>query len=161
MTTERIPILLVDDDEDCRFLIKDAINSTEPESEIYEAASGEEAISLLYGETWDLNKPPPYLVFLDIDMPGMSGLEVLRVLKGNSSTRQIPVVMLTALDLENTKLEAAENGANSYCVKPSDPSRFYDIITKAAEYWLTVHSSSKNRTALSNCCVLEGAQQSY
>ncbi|RJP77062.1 MAG: response regulator [Candidatus Zixiibacteriota bacterium] len=138
---DMISILLVDDDEDCRLLVRDAIESANVKNDIYEVPTGEDALAFIRRLPPYQDMPRPGLVYLDIDMPGISGLEVLKTLKSEEETRDIPVVMMTALDDDKEKGEAANLGANSYCVKPTDPFQFIETVIKATDYWLTIHKS--------------------
>ncbi len=138
---DMITILLVDDDEDCRLLVRDAIQSANVRNEVYEVASGEDALAFVRQLPPYQEVPRPGLIYLDIDMPGINGLDVLKNLKGDAETRDIPIVMMTALDDDHEKMEAARYGANSYCVKPTDPFQFIETVIKATDYWLTIHKS--------------------
>lgn len=138
---DMISILLVDDDEDCRLLVRDAIESANVKNDVFEVSNGAEALSFIRQHTPYENAPRPGLVYLDIDMPQLNGLEVLRELKSDPETKDIPVVMMTALDDDKEKLEAARHGANSYCVKPTDPFQFIETVIKATDYWLSIHKS--------------------
>lgn len=138
---DMISILLVDDDEDCRLLVRDAIESASVKNDVFEVANGEEALAFIRQQAPYEEAPRPGLVYLDIDMPNLNGLEVLKELKSDAETRDIPVVMMTALDDDKEKLEAAHSGANSYCVKPTDPIQFIETVIKATDYWLTIHKS--------------------
>jgi CheY-like chemotaxis protein len=138
---ELISILLIDDDEDCRLLVRDAILSANVKNDIFEVSSGEEALAFLRKEGQFQESPRPGLIYLDIDMPGINGLEVLKELKGDPVTKDIPIVMMTALDDDREKVQAAKFGANSYCVKPTDPFAFIETVIKATDYWLSIHKS--------------------
>ncbi len=138
---EIISILLVDDDDDCRLLVRDAIESANVKNEVFEVATGEEALAFVHRLPPFADKPRPGLIYLDIDMPGISGLDVLKQLKGEAETEDIPIVMMTAMDDDKEKVEAAHLGANSYCVKPTDPFQFIETVIKATDYWLTIHKS--------------------
>lgn len=134
-----IRILLVDDDEDCRLLIRDAIESAHIKNHIDEVADGEEALDFLYQRNSYTKVQRPGLIFLDIDMPRMNGIETLKVIKGDPQFRRIPVVMMTAITDDKEKKLAAENGANSYTIKPTDPMQFIDTVLSATQYWLGIH----------------------
>jgi CheY-like chemotaxis protein len=138
---EMISILLVDDDEDCRLLVRDAIESANVKNDVFEVSNGEEALAFIRRLPPYDEAPRPGLVYLDIDMPHLNGLEVLRELKADADTKDIPVVMMTAIDDDKEKLEAARHGANSYCVKPTDPIHFIETVIKATDYWLSIHKS--------------------
>ena len=134
-----IHILLVDDDEDCRLLIRDAIESARIRNHIDEVADGDEALSFLYQKNQYANVQKPGLIFLDIDMPTMNGIETLKKIKGDPQLRHIPVVMMTSITDDKEKRLAAENGANSYTIKPTDPVQFIDTVLSATQYWLGIH----------------------
>ena len=140
-----IKILLVDDDEDCRLMFKDAIKDANIRNDIYEVNSGEEALDFIFKRGKYHDAPTPGLVYLDIDMPGISGQEVLKVLKSDERVHKIPVVMLTNLNDEKEKRTAAQNGANSYTVKSSDPLKFISTIIEATNYWLCIHQHFQYR----------------
>ncbi len=93
-----VSILLVDDDEDCRLLIKDTIMDGRIENSVYEVGSGEEALDFLYRRGEYADAPRPGLIYLDIMMPGLSGQEVLMELRSNREFSDIPVVMMTSLE---------------------------------------------------------------
>lgn len=138
---EKPPILLVDDDADFRLIIRDTIEGAHADGQIYEVASGEEALAFTHREPPFENAPRPGLIYLDIEMPGLNGVEVLRVLKTDERTKDIPVVMMTGIDDDGEKRKAALLGANSYCIKPADPNRLVETVYKATDYWLTIHKS--------------------
>jgi len=136
---EPITILLVDDDEDCRLMIRDAIEEAGVQNNVYEVSSGEEALDFVYKRNGYEDAPRPGLIYLDIDMPGMSGQEVLKKIKSDDRYKDIPVVMMTGLNDEKEKLEAARNGANSYTLKPTDPVEFMKTVIEATNYWIYIH----------------------
>jgi two-component system phosphate regulon response regulator PhoB len=105
-------IFIVDDEVDIRELI--AYNLRKNGYEITAAASGEEALS-------EVRVHPPELVLLDLMLPGMDGLEVCRLMKANSRTAGIPIVMLTAKGEEADVVAGLEVGADDYIVKPFSP----------------------------------------
>jgi two-component system response regulator len=78
---------------------------------------------------------------LDIKMPKVSGLEVLRVLKGDESTKRIPVVMMTSSNEEKDILESHNLGVNSYVVKPVGFDKFSKTIAELGFYWLVVNNT--------------------
>ena len=134
-----ITILLVDDDADCRMLIRDAIAECKVSNAVYEVANGQEALNFLHRRGPFADAPRPGLIYLDIEMPGMDGQETLRAIKGEPGLREIPVVMMTGVcDEEQMKL-AAENGANSYTLKPASAEQFLRTVLASTSYWLTIH----------------------
>jgi CheY-like chemotaxis protein len=136
---EPITILLVDDDEDCRTLIRDAISSCKVSNQVHEARNGREALDFLRHRGPFDKAPRPGLIYLDIEMPGLDGQSVLREIKGDPELRDIPVVMMTGVADEKQMAEAAKNGANSYTLKPASAEQFLRTVLASTTYWLTIH----------------------
>lgn len=136
---EPITILLVDDDEDCRMLVRDAIQECKVANAIHEVRNGREALDFLYRRTPFADAPRPGLIYLDIEMPGMDGQSVLRAIKSDPALRDIPVVMMTGVSDEDQMAEAARNGANSYTLKPASAEQFIRTVLASTNYWLTIH----------------------
>jgi CheY-like chemotaxis protein len=134
-----LAILLVDDDDDCRMLVRDAIGECKVSNAVYEARSGEEAIAFLKRAAHDPATPRPGLIYLDIEMPGMDGQTALRQIKADPELRDIPVVMMTGVSDDAQIETAAKNGANSYTIKPADAEEFFHTVVASANYWLTIH----------------------
>lgn len=130
------PILLVDEDEDCRLIIRDHIEDSDVAGQVYEVSSGEEALAFARQEPPFEDVPRPGLIYLDIDMPTLDGMDVLKTLKSDEKTRDIPVVMMTGINDERDMIQASGLGANSYCVKSADPVQFAQTVVKATNYWL-------------------------
>jgi CheY-like chemotaxis protein len=134
-----IAILLVDDDPDCRLFIRDAITESKVSNSVYEVADGQEALGFLRRQGEWAGAPRPGLVYLDIEMPGMNGLDVLKEIKSDADLRDIPVVMMTGVSDERHMLLAAELGANSYTIKPANAVQFLQTVLASTNYWLTIH----------------------
>jgi CheY-like chemotaxis protein len=135
-----ISILIVDDDGDCRLLIRDAIAECKVSNDVHEVQTGEEALAFLLQQGKYAQAPRPGLVYLDIEMPGgMNGLETLRQIRANAKLREIPVVMMTGLCGDDEMRRAAEYGANSYTVKPANAEQFLRTVLASTTYWLTIH----------------------
>src|SRR5918993_3275925 len=92
-----ITILLVDDDPDCRMLIRDAIAECKVSNAVFEVENGQEALDFLHRRGPFADAPRPGLIYLDIEMPGMDGQETLRAIKSSRHLREIPVVMMTGV----------------------------------------------------------------
>jgi CheY-like chemotaxis protein len=82
----------------------------------------------------------PHLVLLDLGLPGMDGIEVLRRLRATATTRLLPVVVLTSSDEDQRLLETYELGVNSYIRKPVDAERFAEVVGQVGLYWLVVNA---------------------
>jgi CheY-like chemotaxis protein len=126
---------LVDDDPDCRMLVRDIIDAASSRADVREAADGRQALDYLRRVGPFAGAPRPDLVYLDIEMPGPSGQEVLRLIKSDPALADIPVVMWSGLDDENERRLAREGGANGYVVKPPDPVRFLQVLTSCVRRW--------------------------
>jgi CheY-like chemotaxis protein len=138
-SNEPITILLVDDDADCRLLIRDAIAECKVSNSVYEVVNGAEAVRFLNREGSYAESPRPGLIFLDIEMPGMNGQETLKWIRSQERFRDIPVVMMTGVAEERQMEEAALNGANSYTIKPANAEQFLLTVLASTNYWLTIH----------------------
>src|SRR3954462_6065240 len=96
-SAQPVTSLLVDDDEDCRQLIRDAIEQGKLDNPVYEVSSGEEAIMFLKREGAFINAPRPGLIYLDIEMPGMGGQETLRTIRQDPRFADVAVVVMTGV----------------------------------------------------------------
>lgn len=134
-----ITILLVDDDVDCRMLVRDAICQSGAGNQVFEVCNGQEAMDFLHRRGKWCEAPRPGLIYLDIEMPGMDGQCVLKAIKTDPNLRDIPVVMMTGLSDEEQMRQAAESGANSYTIKPASVEQFLKTVADSTNYWLTVH----------------------
>lgn len=134
-----ITILLVDDDADCRMLIRDAISESKVSNRVIEVSNGQEALDLLNQRPPWQNTPLPGLIYLDIEMPGMDGQETLKAIRAHAHLRNVPVVMMTGVADEEQMRLAAENGANSYTIKPANAEQFLATVLASTNYWLTIH----------------------
>jgi CheY-like chemotaxis protein len=76
---------------------------------------------------------------MDIEMPGINGLETLKQVRDSADLREIPVVMMTGVCAEEQMRQAAEFGANSYTVKPANAEQFLRTVLASTTYWLTIH----------------------
>lgn len=136
---EPLTILLVDDDADCRLLIRDAIAGCRVSNAVYEASDGQHALDFLQRVGQFRMAPRPGLIYLDIEMPGMDGQTALRQIKADPALRDIPVVMMTGVCDEAQMRLAARNGANSYTLKPANAEQFLRTVLASTNYWLTIH----------------------
>jgi CheY-like chemotaxis protein len=146
-----ITILLVDDDADCRLLIRDAISESKVCNSVFEVCNGQEALDFLNRRgAWE-KVPRPGLIYLDIEMPGMNGLEALKAIKANPNLRDIPVVMMTGVSDEVQMRIAAETGANSYTIKPANAEQFLRTVLQSTRYWLTIHQHPEHHLPAEKC----------
>lgn len=135
-------ILLVDDNQMDIELALDAIEQVRPGAVIEVARTGGEALERLVDRLPDLEgvtAPPPDLILLDLKMPGIDGLEVLRQVKQSPVSRRVPVVILTSSREEADRAMAYDAGANSYLVKPVSFDGFVGVVHRLLEYWFVLN----------------------
>ena len=141
-------ILLIEDNEDDQRLTLRALRRNNIMNEVVVACDGQEAVDYLFGTGSfagrDLSVMPAVVV-LDLNLPGLSGLEVLERIRGTEETRRIPVVVLTSSEDENQIEAAYSRGANSYVQKPHDPSDFSEMVLQMAMYWLLLNRTMPER----------------
>ncbi|MBN2201059.1 response regulator [bacterium] len=139
-------ILLVEDDPNDEQLAVRALASDPARPGVRVARDGREALEILFRQTETesgaVRLGPLHLVLLDIRLPGMDGLEVLRRIRSHEKTRHLPVVMFTSSESGNDWTESYRLGANSVVRKPSDASQFEANLRQLAGYWLTVNMPS-------------------
>lgn len=127
------PILIVEDNPVDLDLTIRAFKSQRIDNPIVTARDGEEALSFV--EKWENGDTMPVVILLDLKMPKVNGLEVLKVLKNHPKFRTIPVVVLTTSSESSDVHEAYQLGANSYIVKPVDFEKFLDVAKQIDLYW--------------------------
>ena len=139
MTTSR-PILLVEDNPDDVALTLRALKKNHILNQISVARDGAEALKFLFdGDGTDLTAPG--LILLDLKLPKVDGLEVLRRIRANERTKLIPVVILTSSKLEEDILFSYRNGANAYVRKPVNFAEFVEAIKTLGVFWLLLNEA--------------------
>lgn len=131
------PILLVEDNPMDVDLTQRAFARRKLLNPLQVARDGEAALEYL--KTWGGNQPLPVVVLLDINLPKVSGLEVLRHLKTHPKMRTVPVIMLTSSAEDGDIQEAYQSGANSYIVKPVDFDKFLEVAERIDLYWNVIN----------------------
>jgi CheY-like chemotaxis protein len=142
VSQEQTEILLVEDNPNDLELALHALRREKLANHIDVVRDGEEALDYLFCRgAYSARKlaNPPRLVLLDLKLPKVDGLEVLRQLKGNPATKAIPVVILTASKEETDLLQGYMNGANSYIQKPVDFDQFRETVKQIGLFWLLVN----------------------
>lgn len=131
-------ILVVDDDENDLRLTVTALRGQEGEGEIAVAHDGEQALNYLrcHGEFEARAHRNPCVVLLDLSMPRVNGMEVLREVKSDARLRTIPIVVFTSSPRENDVRESYQLGANAYLVKPLDYTQFKEAVRDLVSFWL-------------------------
>ena len=148
---ESLAILLVDDDPDCRLLIRDAIDDSGIDKQIFEAGNGLEAMDFLHRRGKWASAPRPGLIFLDVEMPGMGGQDTLRAIRAIPEFADTPIVMMTGVSDEEQMRQAAEHGANSYTLKPASGVQFLETVRASTNYWLKIHQYPNHRLPQAAC----------
>lgn len=142
MTTEGHTILLVEDNDDDVELTRRAFARSNLISKLVVVRDGQEALDYLAATGAYADRDPtvlPNVVLLDLKLPKINGLEVLRRIRGIDTTRRLPVVILTTSKEEKDILSSYNLGANSYIRKPVDFSQFTDLAHQLGLYWLVLN----------------------
>jgi CheY-like chemotaxis protein len=136
------PILLVEDNPDDEALTIRAFGKNGIQNPIVVARDGQEALDYLYGQGQYSDRniaDRPVLILLDIKLPKLNGIEVLRQIRGHEATRLIPVVVLTTSKEEDDLVRSYSLGANSYIRKPVDFMQFMEVVKQVGIYWLMLN----------------------
>ena len=131
------PILLVEDNPMDVDLTLRAFKRRHVSNPVHVARDGEEALAWI--PRWEAGEPTPAVILLDLKLPRVDGLEVLRQLKGHATLRTIPVVVLTTSAEHQDVQTAYQLGANSYIVKPVEFEKFMDVTSQIDLYWTLVN----------------------
>jgi two-component system response regulator len=142
MNANEVDILLVDDSQDDVDLTLHALRAENLANHVFVARDGEEALDFLFctgphvGRSFD---HPPKLVLMDLKMPKVDGMQVLRQVKGDPRTRTIPVVLMTSSREERDMTSGYDLGVNSYIQKPVDFDEFRKMVKSLGLYWLVIN----------------------
>jgi two-component system response regulator len=137
-----VEILLVEDNEDDIELTMVALKKNRLANTICVLRDGEEALDYLFCRNQYASRNPansPRVILLDIKLPKVDGLEVLREIKSNIATKSIPVVVMTSSKEQRDMVEGYQLGVNSYIQKPVDFDQFREIIKQLGFYWLVIN----------------------
>jgi two-component system, response regulator len=137
-------ILLVEDDPDDELLTLRALKKNNIGDHVFVVRDGEEALDFLFCRNAYADRDPhdlPRLILLDIKLPKVNGLEVLRRIRADKRTRLLPIVMLTASKEEHDLIEGYSNKVNSYIRKPVDFVQFTEYIRELGLYWLILNEA--------------------
>ena len=148
MNANEIDILLVDDSQEDVDLTLHALRAENLANRVFIARDGEEALEFLFCTGLHAERSfehPPKLVLLDLKMPKVDGMQVLKRVKGDARTRTIPVVLMTSSREERDMVSGYDLGVNSYLQKPVDFDEFRKMVKLLGMYWLVT-----NRPPLTN-----------
>jgi len=142
MTTSGVDILLVEDNpRDVEMTLR-ALNKHNLANKVHVVKDGAEALDFIFSRGAYAHRDKnhvPKVVLLDLKLPKVSGLEVLRAIKGDAQARTIPVVVLTSSQEEKDMVESYQLGVNSYIVKPVDFDKFVEAVGQLGLYWLLIN----------------------
>jgi CheY-like chemotaxis protein len=142
VTQRQIEILLVEDNPDDVELTLHALRKENLANSIHVARDGEEALEFLFCNGLHAERSmerPPKLILLDLKLPKVDGMEVLKRIKADERTRAIPVVILTSSKEERDLFKSYGLGANSYIQKPVDFDQFRETVKTVGLYWLVIN----------------------
>ena len=130
-----IRILLVEDSESDTRLIKEFLKEEGIDHVLYVVEDGVEALKFVHTHCKPDAHYCPDIIMLDLNLPKMSGVEVLKEMKKDNNLKRIPVIILTTSDAQEDIDECCKNHADCYLVKPADLSDFETVINSIKEYW--------------------------
>jgi two-component system response regulator len=142
-------VLLVEDNDDDIQLTKRAFNKHHIANELHVMTDGQQAVDFLFAAGQYAQRDPedlPHVVLLDLKLPRLDGLEVLRRIRENPRTRYLPVVVLTSSNEERDLVESYRLGANSYVRKPVDFEQFAVAAQQLGLYWMVLNIAAQNRS---------------
>jgi len=136
--------LLVEDNPDDEALTLRAFKKSDIRNEVVVLRDGAEALAYLFPGNGD-TAPRPALILLDLNLPKVGGLEVLRRMRADERTQMIPVVVLTSSKLDEDILDSYRNGANAYVRKPVNFSDFAEAVRTLGVFWLLLNEPAPDR----------------
>ncbi|MCX8497241.1 MAG: response regulator [Akkermansiaceae bacterium] len=144
---DAVEILLVEDNENDAALTIRALKKRNLANNLIHVNDGQQALDFIFAKGEYAGRDPlhlPKVVLLDLKLPKVNGLEVLRQLKAKEATKIIPIVMLSSSQEESDLNDAYKMGANSYIVKPVEFDNFSEAISHMGLYWLVLNKRPKS-----------------
>ena len=139
MTEQQVDILLVEDNpQDAEMTVR-ALKKHKLANSVHHAKDGAEALAYLFDSPEAGRRLQPKVVLLDLKLPKVDGLEVLKKIKSHESTRAIPVVVLTSSKEERDMVESYRLGVNSFITKPVEFDKFMEAVQQLGLYWLLLN----------------------
>lgn len=139
MHLDNVEILLVEDNNSDAELTLRALKKNNLANQIVIVTDGEEALNFIFARGSFSERNIPRVILLDLKLPKVDGLEVLKIIKEDPRTKIIPVVVLTSSTEEKDIIESYRLGVNSYIVKPVDFTKFIATIRDLGMYWLAIN----------------------
>jgi two-component system response regulator len=144
-----VDILIIEDNRHDIEMILETISERDISDMVHVINDGAEAVDYFFGPQGCLQNVPvhlPKLILLDLKLPKVSGLEVLKCIKCDERTRHIPTVVFTSSNEAQDKIESYLLGANSYIVKPMDADKFSRFVENIGSYWVLMNRSTYDGT---------------
>jgi CheY-like chemotaxis protein len=139
-------IVIVEDNYHDLEMIKDALHELKINKKVCILRDGVEATKYFFNSAGGLNlnvRALPKLILLDLKLPRINGLEVLKALKTNEETRSLPVVVFTSSNEARDRVSSYDLGANSYLVKPLDADEYFSYIRDIINYWIGMNATAQ------------------
>ncbi|MFK7949448.1 MAG: response regulator [Saprospiraceae bacterium] len=128
-------ILLVEDDEVDRMTVRRAVRKLKIPNKLVTAENGEQALEMLHE-----NQELPWFILMDINMPRMNGIELLKTMKADERLKIVPIIMLTTSAQDEDRYESFKHSVAGYVIKPVEFENFVQVIDRIHKYWLLVES---------------------
>jgi two-component system, response regulator len=150
MAVDDVTILLVEDNDDDAELARRAFQHGKVSNKLIRARDGLDALDYLFGRgkyTGRDVRDQPALTLLDLNIPKISGLEVLKAIRADERTKHLPVVILTTSNEDKDRMSAYDHFANSYVIKPIDYDKFIAATANLSLYWTRLNSPPPRKEA--------------
>ncbi len=138
MMTKIVDILYIEDNPDHILFVTKALKKINADLNVVAVESGREALTMLH-QFSDQDRILPKLILLDLNMPGLSGLDVLKEIKADEDLKRIPITMFSTSDSAEDVKRCASLGANAYVVKPNGYQKLVDCLNQICGFWLNVN----------------------